>query len=768
MVAVTAKLRLALLGAALIVSLAAWGQVTVHGYVREDFYPLGADSGEDQGISHVRVALFWDANGNGVLDYKDELCAEGVTGPDGSFSLDTAGCKGDSVFVAVDSRTIVSTRGLNSGYSEDQIWAEETYQSDYDSGSHTWPLHKMFGGRDPDVSDDFDGKVYEHWIPVDLKLYPTFEADLVFGFSFEVIVNTRDVDEDGTSGTGRSAQGTLRQFLENARAIRGPDHSYFVFPPGAGREIVVDPNLYMDFGGPYNRAAHPGYGVDSETVLDGRILDWDLDPTGDVILVSAIKYPDDCLLFLATGDTPTMENLEIRGNTSAVPKTGIRGIRLSGATYGTFQDIEVYECHIGLELYWNAQYNEITRVEAHHNSHSGIYFYWVTGAHNIYNTVSNCTSHDNAYTGIGLWNDSDNNTISDNEVYDNGWAGIWIGYVCDDNTVQGNYAHDNAVAGILVSAWPGYEPRGNVVSENVVESNGGFWGTLPEWGTTVRYDAGIGLYGAANTVVKDNIVKDNQHPDGPVYGIAIENGKDNEISGNEIYGNGIGIVVLDDASYGNVISRNSIYRNAGLGIDLGADGVTPNDGALGSPNRGVDYPVFTQVTLTPSGGLEVAGFINTEGAGAGSPNFAGAIVEVFLVRSGSEGDDLIGNEHDGRYYGEGWRYLGSLVADSGGNFSGTLSVDPSWFASDSLVTGTATLTGAGTSEFGVTRAPCDPHDLNGDCAVDITDGRIIYKIAMGCLAPTDEQRQAGDIDGDGDIDMDDVAWYVERILGGGE
>lgn len=80
----------------------------------------------------------------------------------------------------------------------------------------------------------------------------------------------------------------------------------------------------------------------------------------------------------------------------------------------------------------------------------------------------------------------------------------------------------------------------------------------------------------------------------------------NEFEGIEIHHNAVGIVVEDDTSVGHVFTANSIYSNRGLGIDLGHDGVTLNDGLLGSPNLGVDYPVFTAVELT-SDGLHVRG-----------------------------------------------------------------------------------------------------------------------------------------------------------------
>src|SRR5262249_39726535 len=49
-------------------------------------------------------------------------------------------------------------------------------------------------------------------------------------------------------------------------------------------------------------------------------------------------------------------------------------------------------------------------------------------------------------------------------------------------------------------------------------------------------------------------------------------------AGNVIaFNGGAGVAVTGTTSTGNSIRGNSIFSNAGLGIDLGADGVTPND-----------------------------------------------------------------------------------------------------------------------------------------------------------------------------------------------
>ena len=733
--------------------------VEITGHVYEDVAPLGANSGEDVGISGANVYVFFDSNGNGILDPGDTIEDSTLTGADGSFSLVVVPPEeGGTYFVVVDSRTVETTRGLNAGFSADQIWAEETYQTEYINGA--WTAVKKFGGRDPNVSDDFANGVYEHQVKVESSLYDGTPID--FGFSFEVIVSTRDVDEDGTSGTGRSAQGTLRQFLENARAISGPDRSYFVLAhgPSYSRTIQVNPDLWMNCGGNYNRPSHPSYGItDDYTHLDGRVLDWDLTPTGEVVLLDSRDLPDDAMTILLSAAHATVENLELMGNRSVSSDTPNRGIRMSGANYCTIQDLVIYDFHLGIELYWNSHHNLIQRVESFNNNHSGIYFqdYW---ARSSYNGIRNCYLHDNDLNGIGFAWDNDYSTIAGNVLEDNGYAGIWIGYACDHNTVQDNVVRGNEISGILLASWPGYPPAEyNEVVGNLVEGNGG--ATTGPYGA-VEYGTGIGLYNADNNIVRGNVIRDNISGDITVYGVAIDAGSTrNTVSENEITGNGVGVAVIDDGSYGNVITRNSIYKNTGLGIDLGADGVTPNDGALGSPNRGVDYSVITEARTNPDGTIYVEGFVGPEDTG-GSAAFAGATVEIFLVTNGINGDDLGGNANDGKTYGEGWKYLGSLTVGPDGSFSGTVGPLGVPIGPELILSGTTTLSGAGTSEFGPTLNACHPYDLTGDCALGVDDVRTVHLMARGCI-PVDLK---ADIDGDGDVDMDDTRLYAEILLGG--
>jgi len=642
-------------------------KVEIKGYVYEDFYPLGINNGEDTGIENVHVYLFKD-DGDGALDSGDSQIDSTTTDSNGYYNFSRYF---DGVyFVVIDSKTVGTTKSLNSGYDQNDIWAEQTYQAEY-KGS--WSIVKKFGGQDVNVSDDFSNGVYEHWTKIDISNYNGESID--FGFSFNVVVNVKDA----------FAQGTLRQFLENARAISGSDRSYFIFNMQSNK-IVVNASL----------SYHPAYVVDDSTHLNGTILDWNLKPRG-TIAIEGIGNLTDCFIFLAKGDNVTMENIKIIGNIDTANNGGIRGIRLSGITNSLFKNLEICKCHVGIELYWNAKYNTIEAIEAHDNDY-GIYFYWTSGSHNEYNTVKNCKAYNNKYTGIGLYYDSDHNVIDSNEVYNNGWAGIWIGYFCDYNEIKNNHAYNNSVSGILISANQGNAAKHNTIEDNIVENNGGFWDA------TVNYDSGIGLCYANDNTIRNNVIKNNYDTSGPVYGIALDGGSSgNLIENNEIFGNGVGINVVNSNSKNNTFSKNSIYNNYGLGIDLGNDGVTPNDGVLNSDkaNYGVDYPLITTAKLIGNQ-LYVKGFINDESANNGSSGFANAIVEIFLVKNSINGDNLVGNNYNGKNYGEGWIYLGSLIADSNGNFNGYIDVSGKGIDSQSLISATTTLNGKGTSEFGTT------------------------------------------------------------------
>lgn len=244
------------------------------------------------------------------------------------------------------------------------------------------------------------------------------------------------------------------------------------------------------------------------------------------------------------------------------------------------------------------------------------------------------------FTGINVFGEENNiggsgpgegNVISGNEV------GIWFPQPANNNRVLGNLigtsidgsspisntygikilwgAHDNAIGGL-------HPNEGNLIAFNAAE------------GIQIGYDA-----------------------------------YENPVLGNTIHTNNIGIWVYTDAIRNN-ISRNSIYGNIGLGIDLETIGVNPNDPGdadIGA-NALLNYPEITS-----------AGTTNVSGTAC-----AGCLVELFI-----SDQDPSGN-------GEGKTYIDSATADASGNFA-----IPVFFpiVSCTRVTATATDSSGNTSEF---------------------------------------------------------------------
>jgi hypothetical protein len=258
--------------------------------------------------------------------------------------------------------------------------------------------------------------------------------------------------------------------------------------------------------------------------------------------------------------------------------------------------------------------------------------------------------------------------------------------------------------GVLVeldgsSAGPGTD--GLVVQADDVEIRGlamyGFGGS------------GIVLSGADNAVLQGNAVGTNAAGTSGIgnagAGVLIENGSAGNVIGglnaptDGCYGpcnviafnGGDGVTLAVTAGSGNVIEGNSIYRNGGLGIDLGGDGFTDNDeGDVDTgPNALQNWPLLTGVTPGASSSVVTGQF-------SGEPD---SDVTIELFSNSEVNGDPAGNPQVPRV-GEGQTYLGStsLSTDSEGEaaFAVSVATDLTGLA----VTATATDDASGsTSEF---------------------------------------------------------------------
>ncbi len=245
----------------------------------------------------------------------------------------------------------------------------------------------------------------------------------------------------------------------------------------------------------------------------------------------------------------------------------------------------------------------------------------------------------------------------------------------------GASALGNGSFGVLVSGAPGVVIGGTASgSRNVISGNLG---------------AGIGLLaGATAALVQGNLIGTDilgSSPLGNGTGVLIDGGSSNNAiggtalnAGNTIaFSAGIGVDVDASAGSGNAIRLNSIFSDAGLGIDLGGDGVTQNTpgGPHTGPNDDQNFPVITALTRSGSN-TTITGTLNS------TPKTSFAIDFYRLPSINASG------------YGEGQFNLGSklVTTDDLGNASFTFTY-PTPSSGAQFVTATATDPAGNPSEF---------------------------------------------------------------------
>jgi CSLREA domain-containing protein len=308
----------------------------------------------------------------------------------------------------------------------------------------------------------------------------------------------------------------------------------------------------------------------------------------------------------------------------------------------------------------------------------------------------------------GLDITSGNSTVRGLAVKRFGNRGIFID-TQGGNTVQGCFigtdaagasAAGNGAAGVETFESPNNQIGGTTpASRNVISGNSG--------GGIVLTESGKG-----NTIQGNYVGTDKGGAsaigNGGNDGIAI-NGPSNATVGgtsagaaNTIAFNRKGVVVTLNG-IGDSILSNSIHDNTDLGIDLGADGVTPNDAqdADTGPNNLQNFPALTSATYS-GGSTVIQGTLNS------TPN------STFRVEFFSNtGCDPSGN-------GEGQTLIGSanVTTDASGNanINSTLAAT---LSSAQRVTATATNSTTGdTSEFSPCVAPVVTATWTGAVSAD--------------------------------------------------
>jgi CSLREA domain-containing protein len=149
-------------------------------------------------------------------------------------------------------------------------------------------------------------------------------------------------------------------------------------------------------------------------------------------------------------------------------------------------------------------------------------------------------------------------------------------------------------------------------------------------------------------------------------------------------------ITIFNTSQGNSISRNRIFSNRDLGIDLNNDGVTPNDLGDGDtgPNELQNFPVITSATRGGAGALTIDGRLRS------TPSRTFTLEFFKNPPGGDEGATLIGT---------------TMVSTDGVTGLATFTFHPPKSAAlGDRITTTATNANDSTSEFSAPRKVVSP------------------------------------------------------------
>jgi hypothetical protein len=228
--------------------------------------------------------------------------------------------------------------------------------------------------------------------------------------------------------------------------------------------------------------------------------------------------------------------------------------------------------------------------------------------------------------GIDLFDPDSSGSVIKGLVINRFGTGIAIRFCeCVGNRIQGNFIGTNP-AGTLDE---GNSSTGVIIVGDTGSTNPSknlIGGTTPAARNVKsgNHGDGIGISNSAETRVLGNRIgttadgkgalgNEEDGVSGAVFHILIGNGTAGG-SNTVAFNSDDGVDVIGDGSSGTEISRNSVFANAGLGIDLADDGLTSNDSGDADPgsNELQNKPVITSAR-TISGKTTIAATLDSVG-----------------------------------------------------------------------------------------------------------------------------------------------------------
>lgn len=423
-----------------------------------------------------------------------------------------------------------------------------------------------------------------------------------------------------------SGPGSLRQAIDEANNNPGPDEIVFkirISLSGPGQAIIQPLSGLSPIS---DQVTIDGYSEGTPTTKG--------EPAHILIVLDGSLIPS---------STPDVNALSLQGGSD---NSTIRGLQIQG--FGSAIAIE-------------SNNNTIEGNYILNNRTDGVF---ITGNTNIVGGVrpqERNVFYDN-HVGLAIFPSSSGNKIEGNYFGTNeygqgdntdGVDGVVIGG--SDNSVLRNVISGYEGQGLLLGRWSENDPPAD---NNYIQAN--LIGTDASGTTFIPNGHGVTFNDSHNNTVSNNLIAGNTF-----HGIH---------SSTEVATLSSGI--------GNTFSRNRIYGNGELGIDLGDDFVTPNDpGDTDSgPNNLMNYPKITSATVFLKW-LIITGRIDT-------PNPQTVKIELF-------GNPVPDPGGDPTEHGEGADYLGVVYPGRFGRFIAVLPrVEPG-----TLISATATDADGNTSEF---------------------------------------------------------------------
>ncbi len=512
-------------------------------------------------------------------------------------------------------------------------------------------------------------------IKTGLAIEPEVMANYAHTLALFTVTNTND-----------AGPGSLREAITQANAAAAPPHNINFAIPGAGVQTIAPLSVLPNINVPtiIDGTSQPGFAGTPPIEING---------SGAGALSSGFRVlggGSTLRGLIVNGFGNSGISLESNGNTVAGNYIGINAAGTAALPNALF-GVAVQNGGSGNIIGGTAPTD---RNVISGNTGDGIVIVGGTGGNQVLGNYVGINAAGTAAlpntSGVSI-NGVPNNTVSGNVISGNSNSGTVIVSAGATNNIltgnsigtnfDGSAAVPNAAFGVAIQGGATNNIIGGTTpaARNIISGNGN--GVALVDPTTV----GNSLFG--NFI---GVGADGTTPLPNTTGVFINLANNNAIGstaagqGNTIASNlGSGVNIL--ASTGNSIQNNSIFANAGLGIDLGNDGITANDAGdadIGANNL-QNTPVLT--TATASGGsVTVAGTYNS------IPSTTFTLQFFANNPPGTQGQTLIASI--------------PVTTDAAGNaaFNQTF---PAAVTAAQLITATATDAAGNTSEFSAQPVP---------------------------------------------------------------